>query len=151
MGLCCGRRDGVVAATSAVQSRRAVDHPNIFHAVGDLEQIGGRAPGAPRSEVTRLTRRPERLLGGADGRMSDFSVEIGIVTHWRRSAASNASCRPKIKQSPPLVTNTEPRASRTAVGGAGGEDGASIDLGLHGCWCRGRNGRNRRQVGRGGG
>ena len=69
----------------------------------------------------------------------------------RRSAASNASCRPKIKQSPPLVTNTEPRASRTAVGGAGGEDGASIDLGLHGRWCRGRNGRNRRQVGRGGG
>ena len=76
-----------------------------------------------------------------------------LLTHLDRhfSTAGNASCWPKIKQAPPLVTAVDLQASRVAIDGDGGEDSASIDLGLHGRCCRGRNGRNRRLSGRGGG
>ena len=53
MGLCCGRRAGVVAAPSAEPSRRAIGRSLIFHAVGAFEQVCACAPGALLSEGAR--------------------------------------------------------------------------------------------------
>ena len=52
---------------------------------------------------------------------------------------------------PPMVAGTDLHAKEAALGGGGGEDGASIDGGLDGCGCHGPGGRNRRISGRGGG
>ena len=46
--------------------------------------------------------------------------------HRRVSAVSNASCRPKSKQIPPVVTAIGLATSRTAIGGVGGEERAPI-------------------------
>ena len=54
-------------------------------------------------------------------RLSSASV------HRRVSAISNASCRPKSKQTSPMVTTIDLTASRTVIGGVGGEQRASID------------------------
>ena len=50
-----------------------------------------------------------------------------------------------------MVTGIDLGAKETVLGGAGDEDGASIDDGSYGLRCRARNGRSRRLLGRGGG
>ena len=72
-----------------------------------------------------------------------FSHQLSIL-HRRFSTASNASCWPKIKQSPPTVTTIDLDASRMTTGGVGDEESASIDRCLHGCCCHDHKGRNRR-------
>ena len=47
--------------------------------------------------------------------------------HRRDSAASDASCQPKTKQDPLMGASIDLHVSRTAIGGVGLEDGASID------------------------
>ena len=48
-----------------------------------------------------------------------------------------------------MVAGIDLGAKETVLGGAGDEDGASIDHGLYGLRCRAHNGRNRRLLGRG--
>lgn len=47
--------------------------------------------------------------------------------HRRISTFSDASCRPKGKQNPPVVTAIDFAATRTVIGGVGGEERAPID------------------------
>ena len=62
--------------------------------------------------------------------------------------SNNASDQPKMAETSPVVTNIDVRAKETVFGGAGDEDGASLDRRLHSRRCRGFNGRSRRLSGR---
>lgn len=68
------------------------------------------------------TRSLPACFAPADAPAHAFICPLCGLLHRRVSAASNASCRPKIKQDPSMVATIDLHASRMAIGGVGGEE-----------------------------
>ena len=79
-----------------------------------------------------------------------FNSPLSCAVGSSNPKSNNASDQPKMAETSPMVADIDLHAKETVFGGAGDEDGASLDRRLHSRRCRGRNGRSRRLSGRGG-
>ena len=80
-----------------------------------------------------------------------FLRPLGCAVGSSDPKSNSASDQPKMAENMPMVAGIDVYAKETVLGGAGDEDGASVDHGSYGLHCRARNGRHRRLSGRGGG
>ena len=94
---------------------------------------------------------PLRFFASPDPLSRASDQPLGSSLGGSGPTSNDAPDQPKTAQTPPMVAGTDLNAKEAALGGAGVEDGASIDHGSYGLRCRARNGRNRRLSGRGGG
>ena len=91
---------------------------------------GERRPVAPASQPDGLsvqTPYDSSSLSRCFAPPPSLSRLSSASLHRRVSTVSDASCRPKGKQNPPMVSAIDLATSKTANGGVGGEERAAID------------------------